>query len=83
LDLGFGFAGVAVMELAEKVEREVWKMNWHEVDAVGEVGHRHTGIYKSGMTLWLLGFLGNHTRCTASAPSIITSKRAFCGPWLW
>jgi hypothetical protein len=27
MDLGFGFAGVAVMELAEKVEREVWKMN--------------------------------------------------------
>jgi hypothetical protein len=27
LDLGFGLVGAAMMELAEKEEREVWKMN--------------------------------------------------------
>jgi hypothetical protein len=27
LDLGFGFAGVVVVELAKKAEREVWKTN--------------------------------------------------------
>jgi hypothetical protein len=51
LDLGFGFTGAAAMELAEKAERAVWKTNIREVDAVGEVGHRRMGIYKSGMTL--------------------------------
>jgi hypothetical protein len=27
LDLGFGFTDAAMMELAKKVEREIWKMN--------------------------------------------------------
>jgi hypothetical protein len=47
------------------------------VDEVGEVGHRHLGIYKRRSDPLTSKVLGNHARRIASAPSIIISKWAF------
>jgi hypothetical protein len=41
----------AAMGMVEKAECPMWKMNWREMDVVGEVGCCHTGIYTSELTL--------------------------------